>query len=70
MMTVMTGAGGLQRPVSRRQLGGRQPSVSHNSAPVDDIADRLAAMSVSTGQSSQSNLADIQVTTEPASPYA
>ena len=66
MMTVMTGTGGLQRPASRRQLGtGRQSAVSPTPAPVDEIADRLAAMSVSAGQSSQSNLADTQVTSEP-----
>jgi hypothetical protein len=71
MMTVMTGAGDLQRPVSRRQLGGRQPAVSPTISPtpppVDEIVDRLAAMSVSAGQSSQTNPADTQVTSEPVS---
>jgi hypothetical protein len=51
MMTVLLPGGGPQRPVSKRQQG-RQPAVSPTAAPaVDEIADRLAAMSVTQGES-------------------
>ena len=50
MMKVLL-PGGPQRPVSKRQQG-RETAVSPTADPaVDEIADRLAAMSVSQGES-------------------
>ena len=66
MMTVLL-PGGPQRPVSGRQ-GGRQAVIP----PVDEIADRLAAMSVSRGESDNPNPTNPQETAErdPANPGA
>ena len=61
MMTVLL-PGGPQRPVSRRQ-GSIQSIIPPTVAPaVDEIADRLAAMSVSQGEPSNPNPINVQET--------